>query len=74
MTDWKKTFLAFVQKIHQPLNKIIADGCHMDRKLWTYFENTPFTDVNLQHFNPMKSPKTFLTLMVNSIIYGNATK
>ena len=74
MIDWKTTFLAWIQKINQPIMGILGAGCHMDRKLWTYFEDTPFTDLYLQHCSPLTVAKTSLKIFINSIIYGYATK
>ena len=67
MTDWNKTFLAWFQKLNQPLVEIIGAWCHMDRKLWTCFKDTQFTQIKLQYFNPLKSSKTLLSILVNSI-------
>ncbi|MDJ0735760.1 MAG: class I SAM-dependent methyltransferase [Nostocaceae cyanobacterium] len=53
------TLLRSIQSGVRPLWKIIGDGCHPDREIWTALENAGFTKVNYEHFRapyPIVSP------------------
>ena len=45
----QKTFLRTAQNIFNPLNRIIADGCHCNRETWEEIQKAGFSHVELSH-------------------------
>lgn len=43
------SWLHFFQDLFNPLNKILADGCHCNRETWTSIEQAQFSDIQYTH-------------------------
>ncbi len=41
--------LHFFQNLFNPINKILADGCHCNRETWTFIEQAHFSDIQYTH-------------------------
>ncbi len=47
------TRLRRTQNVLQPIWSLFSDGCHPNRETWAAIEQAGFSQVHLQHFNPI---------------------